>query len=49
MTRRPHATPTRYESDWRDALSYVAEAVAAMLIFLAIFIGVPLALWLVGS
>jgi hypothetical protein len=49
VTRRPHATPIRYEPDWRDALSYVAEAVAAMLIFLAIFIGVPLLLFLVAA
>jgi hypothetical protein len=49
MTRRPHATPIRYEPDWRDALRDVAEVVAGVLIFLGIFIGVPLLLFLVGS
>jgi hypothetical protein len=47
--RRPHATPIHYEPDWRDTLRDVAEVVAGVLIFLGIFIGVPLLLWLVAA
>lgn len=45
--RRPQAVP--YHADWTEHLRDAAEALAGVVVFLTLFIGVPLLLWLVGA